>query len=564
MVINMQKILIIGDNHYIPIDILTAQNFETIVINNMESIQQVRSINPNLILLNIKNSKIVGYKNCEYLKANNQTKDIPVIFIGGLSIAFDKIQAFNVGGVDYITEPLQIEEVLVRIKTHIRLRSLQQNLETKNRQLEIYAKQLKESQKEKLYQLNQAYGRFVPRQFLSLLEKEHITDIQLGDQAEQKMTILFADIREFTTLSETMNPQENFNFINAFLGKMEPVITKHYGFIDKYIGDAIMALFTSVDDAIRAGIDMLKTLADYNKTRGRPNRPIIKIGIGINTGSLMLGIIGGKNRMEGTVISDAVNIASRLENLTKVYHTPLLISEASYLKSTDASQYHIRLLDQVKVKGKSDSVKVFEVFNADSTEMIAAKLDTLKQFEQAVNLYQQQNFVKAQELFQICMFDETAAVYAQRCQKFLNVNTSTRWEEIADIVNWTPELSINHDLIDKQHQELFIRMKDLIMSIGNENNSIEVAKMIDFLGEYVVIHFSTEEELMQKFNYVDFALHKAQHQRFIQRFSKLEADYKARGGRLYLTLQIQEELINWLLNHIAGSDQKLAIFLQQA
>jgi len=484
----MQKILIIGDNHYIPIDILTTQNFETIVINNMESIQQVRSINPNLILLNIKNSKIVGSKNCEYLKTNNQTKDIPVIFIGGLNTAFDKIQAFNAGGVDYITEPLQIEEVLVRIKTHIRLRNLQQDLEIKNRQLETYAIQLKESQKEKLYQLNQAYGRFVPRQFLSLLEKEHITDIQLGDQAEQKMTILFADIREFTTLSETMNPQENFNFINAFLGKMEPVITKHYGFIDKYIGDAIMALFTSVDDAIRAGIDMLKTLTDYNKTRGRPNRPIIKIGIGINTGSLMLGIIGGKNRMEGTVISDAVNIASRLENLTKIYHTPLLISEASYLKSTDASQYHIRLLDQVKVKGKSDSVKVFEVFNADSTEMIAAKLDTLKQFEQAVNLYQQQSFVKAQELFQICMFDETAAVYAQRCQKFLNVNTSTRWEEIAAIVHWSPELSVNHELIDKQHQELFIRMKDLIMSIGNENNSIEVAKMIDFLGEYVVIH----------------------------------------------------------------------------
>ncbi|MBE9562749.1 MAG: hypothetical protein IMF12_07810, partial [Proteobacteria bacterium] len=343
----------------------------------------------------------------------------------------------------------------------------QQNklLQEKNEQLNKFTIQLKELQKEKLYLLNQSYGHFVPHQFLNLLGKEDITDIQLGDQTEQNMTILFADIREFTSLSETMSPQDNFNFINAFLGRMEPVISAHYGFIDKYIGDAIMALFYNADDAIKAGIAMLKALADYNTTRGRPGRPIIKIGIGINTGSLMLGIVGSKNRMAGTVISDAVNTAARLESLTKVYHTSLIISEASYKDLTNKD--NIRLIDMVKVKGKSKYVKIFEVFTADSASIKINKSATLKQFEQAVFLYNNQNFTKAQKLFLSFHNDATAEVYIQRCQKFLNINTSSRWEEIAAVVKWTPNLLIHNDLIDEQHKELFVRIEDLIMSFGN-------------------------------------------------------------------------------------------------
>ncbi len=173
------------------------------------------------------------------------------------------------------------------------------------------------------------------------MDKKSVIDINLGEQIEKEMTILFTDIREFTTLSETMTPQETFNFINSFFSKMEPIIRQYDGFIDKYIGDAIMALFCQVDDAVQAGIGMLKALTDYNTTRGCPERPPIKIGI--NTGLLRLGTVGAQNRMDSTVISDAVNLASRVEQLTKTYGSSLLITKRTYMRLTDPSQYHIRM-----------------------------------------------------------------------------------------------------------------------------------------------------------------------------------------------------------------------------
>jgi hemerythrin-like metal-binding protein len=709
-------ILIIDDNT-INVEVLKStlkiHGFESIsAYNGTQGIEQAQLYQPDLILLDILMPNMDGYEVCERLKADESTKDIPVIFISALDETFDKVKAFKIGAVDYMTKPFQNQEVLARITTHLKLRDSQQalqqkvlecqqaeekiqhhhqflqqvinslehpfyvinattyqielansfmhqlgfqpqitchvlthksptpctgtydpcpleqvkrtkkpvivehihfdkeghpinvevhgfpifdaqgnvskmieyslditerklaekklkeqnkQLQIKNDQLDAFATQLEALQEAKLYQLNQAYERFVPHQFLSLLGKKHITEIQLGDQIEQEMTILFADIREFTTISETMTPQENFNFINSFLSQMEPVIRKHQGFIDKYLGDGIMALFTKVEDAIQTGIAMLTTLQNYNKNRQKVGYRPIEIGIGINTGLLMLGIIGGNKRMDSTVISDAVNIASRLESLTKVYRTPLLISEASHRKLTPVAKAQIRLLDQVKVKGKFNSVNVFEVFTADPPTLRSGKQITLEQFETAVHLYQQQNFTEAQDLFQACLSqnptDATAEVYIKRCQQFLNIDTNTRWKDIATTICWTPKLSVHHDLIDQQHQELFVRIKDLIMSIGNGESGSEVIKVINFLKEYVVVHFATEEQLMQQYNYVNYLVHKAQHTHFIQRVAQLENDYNRRGGRLYLTLQIQEEVVDWLINHIAKLDKQLASFL---
>ena len=214
-------------------------------------------------------------------------------------------------------------------------------------------------------------ARFLPREFLNLLDKTSILDIQLGDQVEKEMTVLFSDIRDFTSLSEKMTPQDNFNFINAYLSRMEPIIHEHHGFIDKYIGDAIMALFPNcADDAVQAALLMLKTLADYNLTRGRPGRPCFNIGIGIHTGKLMLGTVGGQNRMDGTVISDAVNLASRIEGMTKKYGANLLISEGTYSRLNDKAKYAIRPLDRVKAKGKTEAVMIYAVSEGfDSTEL---------------------------------------------------------------------------------------------------------------------------------------------------------------------------------------------------
>jgi len=285
----------------------------------------------------------------------------------------------------------------------------------------------------KLTKLNTAYERFIPSQFLNLLGKRSIIDIQLGEQIEKEMTILFSDIRGFTSMSEKMTPQENFNFINAYLSRMEPIIHEHHGFIDKYIGDAIMALFpTSANEAVQAAVGMLEQLAQYNLTRGRPGRPIFNIGLGIHTGSLMLGTVGGSNRMDSTVISDTVNLASRVEGLTKIYGTPLLITEQTYLELTDPLQYHIRVIDAVKVKGKSEVVTIYEIYDADSATVKNLKDQTRDEFEEGFVLYHWEEFNDARPFFervlQVNQNDIAAQIYLKRCEYFQKYGVPKDWE----------------------------------------------------------------------------------------------------------------------------------------
>ncbi|MEG4292779.1 PAS domain S-box protein [Microcoleus sp. C2C3] len=268
--------------------------------------------------------------------------------------------------------------------------------------------------------LTDAYGRFVPHEFLHFLGYESILEVKLGDQVQKEMSVLFSDIRDFTSLSETMTPAENFQFINAYLSRMEPAITDNFGFIDKYIGDAIMALFDgSADDAVKAGIAMLEELNEYNISRNRPDCPPLQIGIGINTGSLMLGTVGGQSRMDSTVISDAVNLASRVETLTKEYGVSMLITQNTFIELNDI--YDLRLIDRVTVKGKSQMVTVYEVFAADPPELRQKKLETKTLFEQALVLYNSDRCVEATRFFSGCLqinpTDNVAQIYMQRCLK---------------------------------------------------------------------------------------------------------------------------------------------------
>ena len=264
--------------------------------------------------------------------------------------------------------------------------------------------------------------RFVPKEFLSLLDKKSFVDTKLGDQVEKEMTVLFSDLRGFTTLSETMTPKQNFDFINAYLSQMDPVIHQHHGFIDKYIGDAIMALFPRcADDAVAGSIAMLKRLAEYNQERS--GLPPIAIGIGLNTGLLMLGMVGGKNRMEGTVIADAVNLASRMEGITKIYGAKLLISERTYSSLRDPSHYAIRPVDIVKVKGRDQApVKIYEVFAGDNPEIMELKQQTLAIFKAGLAYYYQKDFAHAKACFQKMLTtfkaDVVAQIYLERCERY--------------------------------------------------------------------------------------------------------------------------------------------------
>jgi class 3 adenylate cyclase/DNA-binding NarL/FixJ family response regulator len=314
----------------------------------------------------------------------------------------------------YISKPWDAKDLALTVKEAINSYFNEKALADKTTKLLKINRELE--------QLNHAFSRFVPKQFLKLLNKSSITEIELGDAVQQTMSILFADIRDFTKLSEKMTPNENFKFINSYLSCMEPAIIENGGFIDKYIGDAIMALFPeSADDAVKAAIGMLSALNEYNQHRQSIGYPSVKIGIGINTGSLMLGTVGGKSRMDGTGIGDAVNLASRVESLTKDYRVSLLITQQTFDLLQDITRYALRLIDRVQVKGKSELVTVYEVFETDSRLIKEAKLANKTKFEEAWLLYNQASFQAAAQLFKYCLCqnpgDQVARIYLERCQQ---------------------------------------------------------------------------------------------------------------------------------------------------
>lgn len=254
-----------------------------------------------------------------------------------------------------------------------------------------------------LRETNLAIERFVPRAFLAKIGKPNIVSVALGDNKAGHMTIMFSDIRNFTALSETMTPDENFDFINAYLEHVGPVIRAHGGFIDKYIGDAIMALFENADDAVRAGLAMLDALDVFNQGRTAQGLAPVAIGTGINTGSLMMGTIGELHRMDGTVISDAVNLAARIESLTKVYHVRMLISQYTYDHLADPGVYAIRPLDVVVVRGKTRPVVLFEVFDRDPPDQREAKLRTREPLLRGVEALLRHDVAAARTHFESCL-----------------------------------------------------------------------------------------------------------------------------------------------------------------
>ena len=283
--------------------------------------------------------------------------------------------------------------------------------------------------------MNEAYFRFVPKQFLDFLGAESVVDIKLGDQVQKEMSVLFTDIRDFTSLSEEMTPKETFDFLNEYLSSMEPVISRNHGFIDKYIGDSIMALFTgNVENAIDAAIEMRDALEDFNLQRKMKNKPPINSGIGIHTGRLMLGVVGGHGRMDGTVVSDAVNLASRIEGLTKVYGASIIISQDTMMKLQDPDRYNYRFLDVVKVKGKKEAVHIFEVLDGEPEEVKKLKIETKPEFGKAVQLYKNKEFDQAaaifREIFKKNPHDRGAELYINRCKNILEFGLPKHWDGV--------------------------------------------------------------------------------------------------------------------------------------
>ncbi|MCL6272918.1 tetratricopeptide repeat protein [Muricauda sp. 2012CJ35-5] len=327
----------------------------------------------NLVLLDVMMPGLSGYQVCKQIREETPASELPIILLTAKNRINELVTGFEAGANDYLTKPFSKNELLSRIRTHINLNTI-----------------------------HRATSKFVPLEFVQSVGKESITDVKLGDHIQKEVTVLFSDIRDYTTLSESMTPEQNFKFVNAYVGRMGPIIKDNQGFVNQYLGDGIMALFPkSSESALDAAIEMQKTLALYNKRRieEKGYKPIT-VGMGLHSGPLVMGIIGDEKRNDPAVIADTVNSGARVEGVTKHYGANIIISESCLEAMEDASGFNFRYLGKVKVKGKQKVMGIYECIDGDPVEAITLKLNTKKDYDKGIKLFFDQKFEKAVEHFE--------------------------------------------------------------------------------------------------------------------------------------------------------------------
>lgn len=285
-----------------------------------------------------------------------------------------------------------------------------------------------------LQRLKDAFARFFPAEYLQFLRKDSVIEVQLGDYVSKTMAVMFSDIRSFTTLSENMTPQENFNFVNAYLKRVSPEIRNHYGIIVKFLGDGMMAVFPEgADDAVKAGIAKQKRVQEFNKERQAKGDLPLQVGIGIHVGHMMLGMVGEDNRIQGDAFSDNVNLTARLEGLTKFYGVSMLISGQTLENLSNPEQYQIRFLDRPIVKGRNEAIAIYEVLDAEVEEICNLKLQTQANFEQGVSYYHERALTDAKACFEQVLavnpLDQTAELYLERVKDLLEHGVPENWSD---------------------------------------------------------------------------------------------------------------------------------------
>ena len=237
-----------------------------------------------------------------------------------------------------------------------------------------------------MQELNRSYDRFVPKEFLRLLDKESILEVGLGDQTARQMSILFADIRNFTSISESIPADETFALMNNYLTAVSKAIHENGGIIDKFVGDGIMALFPDdADHALQAAVQMQQRLKDFNARRRQAGEVAIQIGVGLHIGKVILGTVGTDQRLNTTVIGDPVNLAARLEEQTKVKRTGILASAELVAKLKHPENFKLRPVGFMKVKGKSNKIKVMEEYSSSDPAVAANIEKRLPLFQEAID-----------------------------------------------------------------------------------------------------------------------------------------------------------------------------------
>jgi predicted ATPase/class 3 adenylate cyclase len=245
-------------------------------------------------------------------------------------------------------------------------------------------------------------SRFVPNELLRILDIDDLRRVRAGYQVEREMTVLISDIRGYTTMLEDMDVAEASNLAMGFLRAVELPIISYNGMIQDVRGDEIVAVFDSEPDAVRAGLGILRSLREHNRERTALGSEELRAGIGINTGAVGVGLVGGVNRMVLTIIGDAVNLAARIESTNKRYGSALLISDRTHKRLAHSEQFDVRRMERVMVVNRRRPVTIYEVYDEDSAQLRAAKRAAQPTFDEAFALFDAGDVDGARAAFERC------------------------------------------------------------------------------------------------------------------------------------------------------------------
>ena len=269
----------------------------------------------------------------------------------------------------------------------------------------------------------QSFERFVPKDFIKPLGLDSVVDVALGDAVKRETSVLFSDIRGFTSLFERLEVGEGVSLLNRYLSRMSPLITDHGGFIDKFIGDAIMALFSDgPDGALSAAIAMHRELRAAQGDLGHT----LQAGIGIHHGPLMICTVGSERRLEMTAIGDTVNTAARLEAATKALGCGLVVSDQVVASLKNRHGFGLRRVGAAKVYGRETPLGLYEAFDGDPPALVDGKRQTLDLFASGVEAMQGKHYPEAAQLFEACVErtsdDQVARTLATKCRLLASGN----------------------------------------------------------------------------------------------------------------------------------------------
>jgi class 3 adenylate cyclase len=323
----------------------------SIATNGKQALDVVARVQPDLILLDVMMPEMDGFETCRRLKAMEQWRSIPVIFLTAKTETVDIVQGFELGAVDYVAKPFNAHELLARVTTHLTMDDLRRNLAHKNVEL-ARAHEL----------VRRAFGRYVSEEVAaSILQSPE--GLELGGE-EREVTILMSDLRGFTAMAARRTPHEVIEVLNLYLEGMVDVISRHEGTIDEIIGDAILVIFGApmpaedhATKAVACGLAMQLAMAEVNRQLAARGVAELEMGIGIHTGRVIVGNIGSMRRTKYAAVGSNVNLAGRIESFTT--GGQVLISESTRERITVPLRLDAQF--QVEPKGAARSLQLHEV-----------------------------------------------------------------------------------------------------------------------------------------------------------------------------------------------------------